>query len=184
MRTAGGAGLMRIEGKAGASAGFQTAAPVADSTRLEFKISGTTASKYYIEMHTTAGVRASGWIETPQTEEAVTFDAPAGGRITAVLLYVMIKEGGRAENRFREITLTGGAAPATLVPGMPGGAPMPARFDLRRAVATAGNTTARALFDRNVLLVETDRELSSKRSGRRCFPPPNRAKRTGCGGCA
>lgn len=160
VRTADGAGLMRIEGKAGASTGFQTAAPVADCSRLQFKISGTSASKYYVELHTTAGVRSSGWIESPQTEETVTWDAPANGKITAVWLYVMIKEGDRAENRIREITLTGGTVPATLVPGTPSSETMAAKLDLRRAVATAGNTTARALFDRNVLLIETDMDLS------------------------
>lgn len=156
-KSADGSGVMTIAGKPGASAGFHCTIPPrpARFNRVEFKISGTPGAKYYITLQTTAGIRESGWIDSPQAETAVSFDSPANGQITELLIYIMTRDDGRAENRIREITLTGEAAPMVLAAGMASAGITSATLDLRRAVATAGGTTVRALADRNVLLIDT-----------------------------
>jgi hypothetical protein len=52
------------------------------------------------------------------------------------------------------------AAVVRITPGMSGGAGQAARLDLRRATAAVGDVTVRALADRNVFLIETDRPVS------------------------
>lgn len=161
-QAADGSGVMGIEGKPGASAGFQCAIPPQSArfNRVQFKIAGTKGAKYYITLQTTAGIRESGWIDSPQAETAVSFDAPASGNITDVLIYIMTRDDGRAENRIREITLAGDAAPLVLAAGMASAGVKNATLDLRRAVATAGGTTVRALADRNVFLIDTAQPVS------------------------
>lgn len=154
-------GLMTIEGSAGASAGWQAFVPqTARCDKLRFKISGTPGARYYVTLNSSAGVKESGWKDSPATEETVAFNAPPNGHITGFLIYIMSKDGKRAENRIRGITLTGGATPLVLTPGLPPSRTMAARLDLRRAVAEVGGTTVRVLADRNVFLIESDQEVS------------------------
>jgi hypothetical protein len=147
------AGVMAIEGEAGASAGFLATLPPTAGRfhRLQFKISGSTGAQYYVTLHSSAGIKESGWQNSPATETAVGFAPPAGGRIQGVEIYIMTRNGQRAENRLREITLTGETDPLVLTPGLPPPRQLASKLDLRRAVAVA---------DRNVLLIETDQEVS------------------------
>ncbi|MFO1531487.1 MAG: hypothetical protein U1F77_17555 [Kiritimatiellia bacterium] len=158
-------GVMAIEGAAGASAGFQTAVPSGGLGRLRFKISGTPGARYYVTLNSTAGGWESGWKDSPAQETAVEFRTPSDAAITGVLLYIMTSGEGRAENRIREITLDGGGntAPVSLTPGAPaadGAEAVASKLDLRRALATAGKVGVRALAGRNVLLIETEEEVS------------------------
>lgn len=156
------AGLMMIEGSAGASAGWQAEvpSPAARFNKVQFRISGTPGARYYVTLNSSAGVKESGWKDSPTAEETVEFMPPPNGRLTSVLIYIMTKDGKRAENRIREIKLTGDAAPLVLTPGLPPSRPMASRLDLRRAVARVGDDTVRALADRNVFLIESDQEVS------------------------
>ena len=137
-------GVMAVEGKAGASAGFQTDIPAgtAHFQQVQFKITGTPGAQYYVELQSTAGMVKSGWKDSPITEETVTL--ASSGNISAVFLYVMTRDGKRAENRIREITLTGDAAPLALAANAHSTKAALGTLDLRRAVATVGDVTVRA----------------------------------------
>ncbi len=153
-------GVMAVAGAADASAGYQANLPAGAYDHLGFKISGTPGARYYVTLNTSAGLKESGWQETPATETAVAFDPPPNARITGLLIYIQTPDGKRVENRIREITLTGGAAPLSVTPGLPPAGKTAARLDLRRAVATVGAASVRVLADRNVFLIETDAEVS------------------------
>ena len=155
-------GVMAIEGEAGASAGFLANLPATAGRfqRLQFKISGSTGAQYYVTLHSSAGVKESGWQNSPATEATISFEPPAGGRIQGVEIYILTKNGQRVENRLGEITLTGETDPLVLTPGLPPPRQLAAKLDLRRAVAVVGDTRVRALTDRNALLIETDQEVS------------------------
>jgi hypothetical protein len=156
-------GVMAIEGGAGASAGYRwNVVPprTAPFTNLKFKITGTGGARYYVNVYAPTGREfvASGWRDTPEAEQDVAF--PLNSPVAAVELFIMTKNGARAENRIRDITLTGDEAPLVLSPGLPPARQLAAKLDLRRAVATVGDTSVRALADRNVLLIETDQDVS------------------------
>jgi len=158
-----GIGVLAIEGNAGASAGYRwdlappRTKPFAD---LKFNIAGTGGARYYVNVYAPTGREfvASGWRDTPKEEQEVVF--PLNSPVAAVELFIMTQDGARAENRIRDITLTGGEVPLVLPPGLPPARETAARLDLRRAVATVGGVSVRALADRNVLLIETDQDVS------------------------
>jgi hypothetical protein len=77
-----------------------------------------------------------------------------------VEFYVQSKSGTRAQNRINQIRLEGETAPLDIAAGMLDAGIKSARLDLSRAVAHAGDTTVRVLADRNVFLIETDKEVS------------------------
>ena len=135
-------GVMAIEGEAGASAGFLANLPATAGRfqRLQFKISGSTGAQYYVTLHSSAGVKESGWQNSPATEATISFEPPAGGRIQGVEIYILTKNGQRVENRLRDITLTGETDPLVLTPGLPPPRQLAAKLDLRRAVATVGDS--------------------------------------------
>ena len=158
-----GIGTMAIEGEAGVSAGYRwnTVPPQTKPfSNLKFKISGTGGARYYVNVYAPTGREfvASGWRDTPEAEQEVVF--PLNSPVAAVELFIMTKDGARAENRIRDITLTGGEVPLVLPVGLPPAKETAAKLDLRRAVATVGSTSVRALADRNVLLIETDQDVS------------------------
>jgi hypothetical protein len=158
-------GIMAISGKAKASAGYRwnvaSAGPGAFTT-LKFRISGTPEAQYYVNVLAVAGKHpvSSGWRDTPATEQEVGFPIPAGSFVSGIELYVMTKDGTRVENRISRITLEGGKEPLLIPPGMVPGPVKSVRLDLRRATASVDGITVRALADRNVFLVETDKEIS------------------------
>ncbi len=156
-------GHMCIEGAAGVSAGYRWTIASSHSnifTQLKFKITGTPGAQYYVNVFDEGGHEfvGSGWRDTPVLETEIEF--PLNRRVSAIELYVMNKDGARAENRISQISLTGSHQPLMLPAGMVKRQEWQARLDLRRAVATANGTVLRALADRNVLLLETDQEIS------------------------
>lgn len=151
-------GVMAIEGAPGASAGYQANVPAGSRhNRFEFKLAGTANARYYVTIYSGAGVKESGWKDSPRQEETVAFE---GSGITAVLIYIWTMDGARAENRIREIKLTGEGEPLALTSGAPPVKAASAKLDLRRAVATVNDVGVRALADRNAFLIETEKELS------------------------
>ena len=156
-------GHMCIEGAAGVSAGYRWTIASSHSnsfTQLKFKITGTPGAQYYVNVFDEGEHEfvASGWRNTPALETEVEF--PLNKRVSAIELFVMSKDGGRAENRISQISLTGGHKPLLLPAGRVQRQEGQARLDLRRAVATANGTVLRALADRNVFLLETDQDIS------------------------
>ena len=159
------AGVMEISGAAGASAGYRwniDPAQAGSFTALKLRLAGTPGARFYVNVFTDSSklLTKSGWRDTPGTEREVAFPLPAGSTVTAVELYAMTTDGTRVENRVRRIAFEGGKKPLVIPPGMPEGGVKAARLDLRRAVATADETTVRALADRNVFLIETSQEVS------------------------
>lgn len=181
-------GVMAIEGAAEASAGYRWNIDAARSkgrTALAFEISGTPGAKYYVNVLAPGGKHpvASGWRDTPQEAERVSFPIPEGSKVAAVELYVMTTDGSRVENRVREIVLKGGRKPLVIEPGMVEGGTVSARLDLRRAVATVERAAkaedggseqvpqangvpeelerveVRVLADRNVFLIKTTEDV-------------------------
>jgi hypothetical protein len=165
-----GAGIMAVAGAAGASAGYRwnldpaAAAPFAG---LKLRLSGTRGASYYVNVLAGEGKHPvqSGWRESPQAEQEVSFPIPAGSQVTAIELYVMTNNGARVENRVRRIAFEGGKGPLVIAPGMPDREIKSARLDLRRAVAEideagAARTTVRVLADRNVFLVDSAQEVA------------------------
>jgi hypothetical protein len=148
---------MSIDGAAGASAGWQ-ATLIQKYKQLQFKISGTSSAQYFVTLNTTSGIIESGWKDSPSTEKTVSFVPPEKADITGFIIYMMTKDGKRAENRVSGIRLTGDSAPLVLSPGIQ--SKNTAKLDLRRALATSGDFSVRALADRNVFLIETDKTLS------------------------
>jgi hypothetical protein len=160
----GGAGIMAVEGPSTVSAGYRyNVSPSLDTSfkSLAFRISGNAAAQYYVNIFGRDGkaLVESGWVDSPQAEREVTFAVPAGSQVGAVEIYVQSKGGARAENRIRQISLKGRASSLAIIAGMSQGDVKSARLDLRRAVATVNDATVRTLADRNVFLIETDKEV-------------------------
>lgn len=161
-----GAGVMSIEGKAGASNGFSYG-PIqintTDYPELRLRLSGTKNARFYVDlMHADGrGFFGTGWQETP-TETAVrTFALPKGMLADRVILYTWTEDGKPAENRFEEVALIGPKGKVSVDLEVKPEPTSPARLDIRRAMATVeGNdrgipgATIRALADRNVILIE------------------------------
>ncbi|MCH5377831.1 MAG: hypothetical protein JJ992_28075, partial [Planctomycetes bacterium] len=164
------AGIMAIEGATGASAGYRwtlDAAQTGPFTALKFRIAGTPGARYYVNVLAGQGKHPveSGWRDTPATEQEVSFSIPVGSQVSAIELYVMTKDGARAENRIGKISLEGVQQSLGIVPGLREPAIHSARLDLRRAVAElaskdADRTTVRVLADRNVVLIESEKPVS------------------------
>ena len=161
----GDTGIMTVEGSATVSAGYRYDLPPntnASSKGLTFQISGNAEAQYYVNVLTRDGqaVVASGWTDSPPEEKEVSFALPDNCKVGALEFYVQSKSGAKAQNRIRRIRLEGATAPVVIASGMPGAGVKSARLDLRRAVATVDGTTARALADRNVFLIETDQAVA------------------------
>jgi len=158
-------GVMAISGAAGASAGYRRSIDPAQAgsfTALKLQLSGTPGARYYVNVLAAVGKQpvASGWKDSPDTDQEDVFSIPAGSQVTAVELFVMTKDGARVENRIRRIAFEGGKEPLVIAPGMSDRGIKVARLDLRRAAATVDDTAVRALADRNVFLIESDQEVA------------------------
>lgn len=160
-------GVMAVEANGAASAGYRYTLEKSTEgrfDRLSFRISGSAGAQYYVNIYDSAGkaLVESGWKDSPATEAEVSFPIEADKVVGAIELYVQSTNGSRAENRIRQLVLAGASTPLVIPAGMPvtaartGGT----RLDLRRAVATAGGTTVRALAGRNVFLIETEEAVA------------------------
>jgi hypothetical protein len=161
----GDTGIMAVEGPGAASVGYRYNVPPhveASFTSLAFRISGNATAQYYINIYDRQdkNLVATGWIDSPAEEKEVSLAIPDGGKVGAVEFYAQSKSGVRAQNRIRQIRLEGDTPPVVIAAGMPDAGVKSARLDLRRAVATVTGTAVRVLADRNVFLIETDKEVS------------------------
>lgn len=166
----GDLGVMVIEGAADASAGYRWTLgreAAAGFTAFTMRLSGTPGARYYVNVLDAAGKAfvKTGWRETPAAEQDVSLSIPSTGAVHGIELYVQTATGARVENRIRRIALEGGRSPLAIPAGMAERKLASARLDLGRAVAEieeteGGRTAVRALADRNVLLIETAREVS------------------------
>lgn len=159
----GGAGVMAIAGAPNASAGYRwtLAATTEGITALKLRLSGTPGARFYVNIfgETRKEVVASGWRETPGVEQEVSFAVRPPNKVSAVELFVQTPNGARVENHVRRIEFEGGKEPQVVPPGMAELKINSARLDLRRAAATVDGCSVRALADRNVLLIETEKEV-------------------------
>lgn len=172
-----GLGIMAVAGAQEASAGYGLPLPPAGAKALALRLSGTPNARYFVNVTDAAGqdLVRSGWVDTPPAETDVVFSLPADRPTARLEVYVMSRDGQRAENRFRVIGL--GAGGETKLPlGM---AATRARLDLRRAVATVNDTTVRALADRNVFLIETPGEVALEENKAPQLPPAARGETEG-----
>jgi len=176
------AGVMAIAGTAGASAGYHwPLAPdqVGSYSALKLQISGTSGAKFYVNVMATErkNVVASGWKDTPREEQEVSFPIPPGGEVTGIEVYVMTTDGARVENFIRRIELVSDRAPLSIPPGMPAAQIGSARLDLQRAVAAlagpdATQTSVRVLADRNVVLIDSQHDVSLEAIPSKELPAP------------
>ncbi|MCX7046933.1 MAG: hypothetical protein NTX50_15775 [Candidatus Sumerlaeota bacterium] len=166
----GDTGVMAISGKAGASAGYRWSiapAPAGAFTAFKLRLSGSAGAQYFVNVLAVEGKHpvASGWKDSPATEQEVSFPISAASPVSAVEVYVQTKDGARAENRIRRIALEGGKEPLVIPPGMPDSGITSARLDLRSAVAEikqsgGAPTIVCALANCTAFLIETEKEVS------------------------
>jgi hypothetical protein len=160
----GDTGVMAIEGRAGSSAGWRwdMPSPVEGLTALKLRLSGTPGAQFFVNINgeTQKEIIASEWRDTPVEEQEISIAVPATMKVTAVELYVQTKDGSRAENHVQRIVFEGDKTSLALPPKMGELKAMSAKLDLRRAVAVADGVSVRALANRNVFLIETDRDVS------------------------
>jgi hypothetical protein len=160
-----GLGTMAVEGDGVVSTGYRYTVGKAMEgrfDRLSFRISGTANAQYYVNIYDSSGkaLVESGWKDSPATETGISFPITAAGAVGAIELYVQSTNGSRAENRIRQLVLTSATTPLAIPAGMPAALAGGNRLDLRRAVATVGGTTVRALAGGNVFLIETDEAVT------------------------
>ena len=136
-----GAGVMSIEGKAGASNGFSYG-PVQIDTgmypELRVKVSGTENARFYVDLMGAdgQGFFGTGWQETPTETTVRTFKLSKDMFVGQVILYTWTEDGKRAENRFQEVALAGPTGKVNVNLEVKPEPTSPARLDIRRAVAT------------------------------------------------
>jgi hypothetical protein len=160
----GDAGVMTVEGTTTVSTGYRyDLSPTSGEpfNFLVFQISGNAVAQYYVNIFDRDGkaIVESGWIDSPRDEKEISLAVPEGSQVGAVEFYVQSKNGARAQNHIRQITFKRKASPVVIPSGIPDAGINSARLDLRRAVATVNGNKVRALADRNVFLIETDKEV-------------------------
>ena len=154
---------MSVEGSAAVSAGYRyNLAPSVEASfeSLAFQISGNAAAQYYINIFNQDGklIVKSGWIDSPSEEKEVSLAIPNGGKVGAVEFYVQSKSGARRRTAFARSPSKARSA-AGHCRRRAGRGRRVRRLDLRRAVATVNAAAVRTLADRNVFLIETDKEI-------------------------
>lgn len=178
---------MAIEGRAGASCGWQTdMVPEGKFDKVRIRLSGTGNARHYLDVVTAQGRHIeSGWKDTPATQQDVLFDLPAGTTISQILVYAWTKDGARAENRYAAIELqgAGGNQPLDLASATP--PPADYRLDIRRAVATVPGrgkespVSVWAQADRNVFVIDGDAVVVLKPATANFIPKAESGSRDG-----
>ena len=166
--------VMAIEGSKDTSAGYRwtLATPAEGITTLKLRLSGSPGARFYVNIFGGAlrEVFGSGWRETPATEQEVSFPVRPPNRVSAIELYVQTPDGKRVENRVQRITLEGEKESLVIPQGMSELKIQSARLDLRRAVATIDGASVRVLANRNVFLIETDKDVSLEAISSKILP--------------
>lgn len=179
-----GHGVMAVQGPGAVSAGYRHTLKKTTNgqfDRLSFLISGSAGAQYFVNIYDPAGkaLVESGWKDSPATETEVSFPIAADQAVGAIELYVQSTNESRAENRIRQLTLTGASAPLVIPVGIPAAPAGDAKLDLRRAVATAGATTVRTLAGRNVFLIETTEAITIEEIKAAEIPPAEHGETEG-----
>lgn len=165
-----GVGVMSIEGKTGASNGWQVN-PIEFSTddysTLRVVLSGSANAQYYVDVMDRAGqvLFATSWQTTPAAEQTRLFQMPPQQQAGSVVLYTQTGDGKLAQNHFKTIQFEGRQGILALDLDSQGLPTTQAHLDIRRAVACiegarGGPVQARirALAQRNCFLIEADVE--------------------------
>jgi hypothetical protein len=178
---------MSLEGRAGASCGWQMAVASDDKVdKVRLRLSGTANARHYLDVVTTQGRHIeSGWKDTPTTEQDLFFDLPAGTGISQILLYAWTKDGAPAENRYAAIELQGtnGNQALDLASATPPAADY--RLEVKRAIATVpgkgkgSQVAVRAQADRNVFVIEGDTTVALKPATATFIPKAETGTRDG-----
>lgn len=151
--------VMKLQGKAGDSAGWGFAPRTADhAKRVAISVSGGHNARWYLDLPGT-GVK-SGWQQAMPTASEASFDIPAGKTLTQIDLYAWTEDGQPAEIRLHSVAVDGQAQPLAGAKQAAATA-FAARLDLARAVGTItgpkGMSLAiRVLAQRNAMLFETN----------------------------
>jgi hypothetical protein len=163
----GDSGVMRIEGKAEDSNGFQCdLEPIASAThpKLLVRVKGTRNARFFVDLmdKTNKVCFSSGWQDTPKHSKEFIFDLPKDKTIGAIILYTWTKDGALAANVFEQVVFKGDGGDVAVTLGSPPGVLMPSRLHLEKAFATiegvadkTHGATVRALAQQNVFLIES-----------------------------
>jgi hypothetical protein len=166
-KTSGGAAVMSIQGRQGASNGYACGPlhfSTDEHTKLRVRLSGTQNARFYIDVmgQSNSIVFASKWTESPTQTEELAFDLPPGREVERLVLYTWTEDGERAENRFESVTFEGDreVMHVDLDTDMPPSCP--GELDIHRAVAYAEGApdgppkaVVRAMAQTNVFLIES-----------------------------
>ncbi|MFO7973828.1 MAG: hypothetical protein R6V12_04260 [Candidatus Hydrogenedentota bacterium] len=101
-----GAAVMRIQGEAGASTGYQMPGPgPTPISEVAWEVKGSPNAQYFVEVHTSKGHRVTGW--TPSFEAWTTerLELREDAAVDRVVLYTQSNDGTPAFNAFRKVTL-------------------------------------------------------------------------------
>ena len=101
-----GAAVMRIEGAAGVSTGYQMPGPGgAAVSEFVWELKGSPNAQYFVEVHASTGPRVTGWARSPADWTQGRLELPDGATVDRVVLYTQSDDGAPAFNAFRGVTL-------------------------------------------------------------------------------
>ncbi|MEA3364503.1 MAG: hypothetical protein U9Q79_02590 [Candidatus Hydrogenedentes bacterium] len=101
-----GAAVMRIEGEAGASTGYQMPGPgTATVSEVAWEVKGSPNAQYFVQIHTSNGARVTGWTESPEDWTKARLELPEKAAVDRVVLYTQSDDGAPAFNAFRNVVL-------------------------------------------------------------------------------
>lgn len=155
----GSSATMQVGGAGGVSTGYRVTLPRAtQASAVRMKLRGSANASYYVNVYNkdNRNILATGWKRSPS--EVTEVDLPIEPQpVLHMEVYTMASDDKTAENHVEALRLEHqGEEFEIALP--PESAPLAARLDLRRAVATikrdnAAETTVRVLADRNVVLL-------------------------------
>jgi hypothetical protein len=113
-RNEAGAAVMRIQGKAEASNGWQRAIPVFSTDEyptMRLTLKGTPNARYFVDLVAPPAdsggkidiVRQTGWTDSPSERKTVDYPLPKGRRVGAVIVYLWTKDGALAANEWTAV---------------------------------------------------------------------------------